>query len=296
MPRPLIPLQLTSRPFTVDEARAAGLSLKSLAGDSWRHLGPGTYALEKLRVDPLLLLRAARLRVPGEAAFSGLTAAWLHGIDVAPCSPIQVTSPQGLGVSGRSGLRVSRARLDPGDVVLQRGLRATSICRTLADLARSLPLREAVAVTDMALRDGLVALPALRAYPVGRELRFARLLRVAELAEPGSESRMESLLRMVLVQAGLPRPQVQAPLRDRGGSVFGRADLYYPSHRLVIEYDGGTHRQSLVEDDWRQNLILTSGYDILRYAAPDVLNRPESVVAQVRGRLQGRCAGATLAS
>ena len=257
-----------------------------------RPLPLGTYTMQRLRVDPLLLLKAARLGVPALAAFSGLTAAWGHGVDVPPCSPIQVTVPQGLGVSARSGLLVSRARLEAGDVVIRRGLRVTSICRTLADIARSMPLAEAVAIADMALHNGLVELDELTAYPIGRELRFGRLLRVARLAEPAAESRMESLLRMVLIKARLPRPQVQAPLLDNGGNVFGRADLFYPSHRLVIEYDGGTHRDSLVQDNPRQNAILRAGYDLLRYTAPDVLGRPEAVAAEVRARLKRRYAGA----
>jgi len=56
--------------------------------------------------------------------------------------------------------------------------------------------------------------------------------------------------------------------------------------------DGGTHRDSLVQDNRRQNAILRAGYDLLRYTAPDVLGRPEAVAAEVRARLKRRYAGA----
>ena len=35
----------------------------------------------------------------------------------------------------------------------------------------------------------------------------------------------------------------------------------------------------------RQNAILTAGYKIRRFTAPDVLERPDMVIAQIRGEL-----------
>lgn len=45
---------------------------------------------------------------------------------------------------------------------------------------------------------------------------------VADLAEPGTESPMESRLRMVLVESGLPRPEVQVSIHDPFGTFVGR--------------------------------------------------------------------------
>ncbi len=97
---------------------------------------------------------------------------------------------------------------------------------------------------------------------------------------------METRLRWLLLSAGLPRPKVQTDLYHNGRFV-GRADLYYPSARLVIEFDGGNHRDRLVTDDRRQNMITNAGFRILRFTGPDIYNRPEVVVAQVRGGLVG---------
>jgi very-short-patch-repair endonuclease len=95
---------------------------------------------------------------------------------------------------------------------------------------------------------------------------------------------METRLRWLLIQSGLPRPVVQADLRDEARFI-GRADLYYPRSRLVLEYDGINHRDRLIDDDRRQNLLVNAGYRLLRFTAADINNRPDIVVAQVRAAL-----------
>ncbi|HET7420329.1 MAG TPA: DUF559 domain-containing protein, partial [Candidatus Dormibacteraeota bacterium] len=99
--------------------------------------------------------------------------------------------------------------------------------------------------------------------------------RFDDLAEP-AESPMETRLRWTLLEAGLPRPQVQARLS------FGRADLYYPQARLVIEYDGQNHRDRIPDDNRRQNLLLSAGYRLLRFTSSD---RPEAITSMVRNAL-----------
>ncbi len=158
-----------------------------------------------------------------------------------------------------------------GDVrgaVKVRGLPATTVKRTLMDLCRRLPAVEALVVLDSALRAGHPRI----GHPLGT------------LAEP-ADSPMETRLRWLLLEAGLPRPEVQTDLRDAGHRFVGRADLYYPSARLVIEYDGGNHRHRLTEDDRRQNLILTAGYRMLRFTGADLTQRPATIPALVRGAL-----------
>jgi very-short-patch-repair endonuclease len=129
---------------------------------------------------------------------------------------------------------------------------------------------------DAAVRLHLADRPALMA--------IRRLRSLAEHAAP-AESPMETRLRWLLIQAGLPRPDVQADLRDADGRFVGRADLYYRSVRLVIEYDGAHHRDRLVEDNRRQNAMINAGFHILRFTAADIHQRPEVVAAQVRRAL-----------
>lgn len=96
---------------------------------------------------------------------------------------------------------------------------------------------------------------------------------------------METRLRMLLVQAGLPRPLVQVSLCDEVEVFVGRPDLFYPRQRLAIEYDGTGHRETMAADNRRQNRLIDAGYRILRFTAGDVLGTPESVLALVRKSL-----------
>jgi very-short-patch-repair endonuclease len=180
-----------------------------------------------------------------------------------------------------------RRSIVEADLVVRRGLPTTSVLRTLADLATHRSLTEAIVVADAALHMRRVKLDHLRGWAESNSRRrgIRRLCRVIELAEPATESPMETRLRMVLISGGLPRPQVQVRIRDENGFQVGRPDLYYPAVRLGIEYDGAIHRYSLAEDNRRQNLLLGAGVRLLRFTAADVTQRPETIVAQVRAML-----------
>jgi very-short-patch-repair endonuclease len=235
------------------------------------------------------MLEAAQRRLPSSAVFSGLTAAWLHGLDVEPCDPIEATIANGAGVSARSGVLLRRTTIPLDDAVAIRAFRATSIVRTLLELCGRLSVTEAVVLIDMALRlratspDDLNSVVSSNPRWVG----VRKLRRAACLADGGAESPMETRLRMLLVQSGLPRPQTQVPLHDHRGDFLGRPDLYYATHQLALEYDGAIHRSTLAEDNRRQNRLQQSGIRLLRFTAGDVLHSPEKVVAQVRGMLAG---------
>src|SRR5450759_1298226 len=115
-----------------------------------------------------------------------------------------------------------------------------------------------------------------------------RLRSLAALAAP-AESPMETRLRWLLIQRGLPRPDVQTNLYDSENRFAGRADLYYPAARLVLEYAGANHRDRLVEDNRRQNRLLNAGFGLLRFTAADIHNQPQVVEARCRAhRPNGR--------
>src|SRR5438105_9477784 len=123
---PTVPAELTQGPFTLRDARRSGLDRWHLRGISWRRLGNDSYIWTGLADTPLLRLEAARRRLPTTAAFSGLTAAWLHGLDVQPCDPIEAIVPRRAGVSARAGILLRRAVAIDGGVVVRRGMPATS--------------------------------------------------------------------------------------------------------------------------------------------------------------------------
>lgn len=169
-------------------------------------------------------------------------------------------------------------------------MRATSVLRTIGELCGRLPLVDAVVIADVALHLRRLNLKQLLSWADSHAgTRFVGNLRLAlSHVEPKAESPMESRLRMVLVQGGLPRPAAQVSINDRWGRFLGRPDLYYEGPRLGIEYDGGAHRAALVEDNRRQNRLLNAGVRLLRFTAGDVLRDPESVVSQVLAMLAER--------
>ena len=164
-----------------------------------------------------------------------------------------------------------------------RGFRVTVAIRTVRDLGSDSDITESVVALDMALRAGLVESTDLAAYAQSHsgDKGIQRLRRAARLADPRSESPMETRLRIAIIKARLPQPRVQAELHDVNGQFVGRADLYYPDRRLVIEYDGDNHRDRLVSDLRRQNALVNASYHLLRFTAAD-LRAPNSVAAQVR--------------
>jgi len=198
----------------------------------------------------------------------------MAGLDFSPTDPVEIVVPTDSGLRSRPGLRVRRCRILPGEAVVIRGLRATSVPRAIRDLSLRLAPVEVLVAMDMALHKKLAGRTALG----GGKLR-----RLAALAAP-AESPMETRLRWLLIQRGLPRPEVQVNLGDHKNRI-GRADLYYPAARLILEYDGSNHRDRLVEDNRRQNLLLSAGFQLLRFTAGDIYNEPDVVEAQVRRAL-----------
>ena len=170
-----------------------------------------------------------------------------------------------------------------------KGVDATSVLRTAFDLARLEPRREAVAYLDAMLHWHLVSADALRefiaAHPRWRGVRLAadRL----KHSHPGAESPMETWLRLILVDEGLPTPVVNEPLHDDAGGFLCRPDLRI--EHVLIEFDGDGHRnrEVFVNDLQRQNRIVNAGYVVLRFTSAD-LRRPDLIADQVRRALRSR--------
>jgi very-short-patch-repair endonuclease len=274
--------ELRTGPFFVADAARNGLRWDDLQSKRWTRLSRGQYAWTGLAQDTELRLRAVVQRLPLSYAFSGVTAAWLLGLDMAG-EPIEVTVGRDVPVRARAGIRLRRASLQAGDVITRRGFRTTSAVRTTCDLGSRRDLVESVVALDVALHAGIVQLAELQRYV---DTHFGakgvkKLRRALSLADPRAESPMETRLRLQLIKALLPRPCVQTDLHDAGGGFLGRADLYYPDCRLVIEYDGDHHKERLVQDLRRQNALISAGYHMLRFTAAD-LRRSGSAAKQVR--------------
>lgn len=283
---PRVPAALNGRPFSLDEARALGLTPSALRGKSYERVGSRLYALKGVSGDKFGVIQAFARVLPGSAVFIGRTAAWLHGLDLEPTNRVQVALPPPSRLESRAGLEIHH--MDVGDEVVRlHGVTATSLDRTLLDLCVLQSPVEALVALDMAVVARLTDKDALRCYAtqvIGHR-GVARLKSLADHAAP-AESPMETRLRWLLIAAGLPPPEVQAELRNDEGGIIGRADLYYPSARLIIEFDGRNHQDRLVSDLRRQNALHHAGYKILRFTSADVYGRPDTVVALVRAALR----------
>ena len=57
----------------------------------------------------------------------------------------------------------------------------------------------------------------------------------------GAESPQETRTRLVLVDAGLPKPQTQIVVTGHFGRTFARIDMGYEEFKVGVESDGVQH-------------------------------------------------------
>jgi hypothetical protein len=120
--------------------------------------------------------------------------------------------------------------------------------------------------------------------------RLRALAALGEIRE-GSASPMETLARLLFVRAGLPEPQLNADILDRGGRWLACVDLYWPGSQLVVEYDGDLHRVD--RDQWqadirRRRRIEAAGYRFVVMTANDLGPGARALVRLVRDLLGSR--------
>ena len=296
--RSALPTQLLNGPFTVAEAAALGVGPDVLRGARFRSLAHGVHVRVDHEDGLVLRCQALALVLPPDAVFSHLTAARLCHLPVpGRCGPLgwpadeplEVTCSQRAarhdGVHGHVGQVTTHVRR------IEHGLRVTSGAKTWADLAPRLGLDDLVVLGDAALRHGwadLVELTDMAARP-GR--RGSRRMRAAiPLLEPRTDSPMETRLRLLLVRAGLPRPQAGRDVVV-DGEWLARPDLSYPSLRIAIEFDGDHHRTSRAQwqrDIGRRRMLEDAGWLLIVLTADDLFRHPELTVARVRRAVVAR--------
>lgn len=289
------------KPFTVREAREAGTSRSRLYA---RDLARPFHGVRAARTPDTLLQRmlAYRTRMPPEQFFSHATSAlfWaaplpasleqderLHVSVVSPRFP-----PAGRGVVGH--------RLTSASVVHWRGFAIADPGTTWCHLAASLTLPDLVAVGDFFLtgHDPLHGLPplasfdelrdAVRVHGRRRGIRTAKL--ALELVRQGPLSRPESLVRVAMVTAGLPEPELNPPVRMADGSTR-HPDIAYSVIRFGIEYEGDGHRtdrERFRRDIERKEAFADVAWEIMRVTAQH-LARPVELAARIRRRVHQRC-------
>jgi hypothetical protein len=70
-----------------------------------------------------------------------------------------------------------------------------------------------------------------------------RVHRVLDLVDAGAESPKETWLRLLLVDAGFPKPQTQIPVLGPDGYPLYYLDMGWEDMMIAVEYDGADHRE-----------------------------------------------------
>lgn len=275
-------------PSTRAAAREAGLSDRQLQHPAVERLSRDTYLPRSLAAQPQGRLAAVLLTAPPGAVASHRTAAVLWGVEIPMLDPldrrVDITVPQASRAESRADRRVYRCDLLPDEVTRRRSMPVTTAARTWRDLAGVLQPGPLLAVTDQMLALGVTHAQLqeqLDRRPTGRGSARARA--VLPLGNRRAESPMESVLRWLIHEAGLPAPVVQYEMRDVTGRFLGRGDLAWPQYRVLVEFDGDVHRERrvFVQDLRRQNSLVVDRWTILRFSGADVYGRPTEVLSEI---------------
>ncbi|ONH28396.1 hypothetical protein [Pseudofrankia asymbiotica] len=262
----------------------------------------------------------AALATHPDAIVCGITAARLLGfgsvVDAADDEPVHLLVPdRGSRRSARGVvLKPRRGALSPDDIVVMSDIPMTSPALTLADLVLAADTREdAVSLMDAALRSGTLTDVTLARAASAWRPGCRRVGAWWALADGRSESVLETLTRLLLVDHDLAPEELQYLVRDDDNRFVARVDLAYPSDRVAVEADGarfhghatrvrssgsipprsGTAQGSvphdpepLFRDRRRQNALTRLGWKIVRVTWADVTDRPPEVVHDVQGALR----------
>jgi hypothetical protein len=173
-----------------------------------------------------------------------------------------------------SGLRTTDASLRSSEYEALRGLRVTTAARTAFDIGRRRPTGTAVAGLDaLAAATGVSpedVLALARHHPGARGIRLLR--DVLELVDAGAQSPKETWLRLLLIDAGFPRPQTQIPVPGPDGLPRYYLDMGWPDAMVAAEYDGEQHRRDrdiYRADIARSEYIASVGWRRIRVIAGD---------------------------
>jgi hypothetical protein len=242
-------------------------------------------------LDHRLWCAAVALSLPPGAAIGGLSAAYLWGVDLLPRNArISVVVPRDRRVRPDKRIATHYTTLAHDDVTSLAGTAVTTPERTAFDLGRRGSRTAALIALDALLHRRLVKVDAVLAMAQERSRwpGVPTLREVLALAEPLAESPMESRLRLLLLDAGMPPAVAQHEVRDRGGRLVGRVDLAWPQLKLAVEYEGDHHRErgQFRRDIARLNALRAAGWMVVRLTADDVLRHPSRTVRTIAAAMR----------
>jgi hypothetical protein len=166
----------------------------------------------------------------------------------------------------------------------------TTRVRTAFDLARRFERSEAVARLDAHMRVQSFSVEDVlllaKRYPGARGLR--RLREALPLVDGGAASPQETRLRLLFIDAGLPRPTTQILAVEGRGRLVRALDMGWEDFMVAAEYDGDQHRTSrkqYVKDVRVYPKLQRLGWLVIRVLKED---RDEDIIGRARMALMSR--------
>ncbi|KZS82150.1 hypothetical protein A4G29_10900 [Mycobacterium kansasii] len=277
-------------PFLGAEALAAAAIPERAMRAMYERVYPGVYVPSGIELTASQRARAAWLWSRRRAVVVGNSAAALLGAKwVDPRAPAELAHdnrrpPVGITVHTETVLRTEMLTVD--------GIPVTSPARTTFDIGRRTATRlwavqrlDALAnATDVKVAE---VAAVIADHPGARGL--VRLRRVLPLIDGGAESPQETRTRLVLIDAGLPRPQTQLRVFDEYGDFVARIDMGYEELRVGIEYDGPQHWTDPEQRDRdidRYTALLDLGWTIIRVSSELLRYRRGTFVGRVVTAMQ----------
>ena len=280
-------------PGRIRRAIAAGRWQEPLPGVVVAHSGPLTRrqrwlvglayagAAGCLSHTSALLVLGARIDEP----FAPRRAAGVQGRYSAPPEGglVEVSVPHGRHLRS-SGFVVVHQSRRPVQVVRRDGLRLTAAARAAVDVGQTAGRRSDVDhVISNVLQRGLADVEQLRSEvaALGRSANGWVRAAVRD-ATRGMRSVGEADLRRVVVRAGLPEPEWNAPVETSHGTYF--VDALWRRQRVAAEADGAAFHLSA--DEWgrdlrRQNALQATGLRLLRFPVRRLRGAPDDCGAEI---------------
>lgn len=250
-----LPPHLARSPFTYRDGRSAGLGEGRLRGGDLRRPYRGIRVAAE---SPRLELRALTFqrRAPDNTYFCSVTAALLYRMPLPlrleTSLPLHVGVPAPARAPRVEGVIGHKFQIEDSDVRDWHGLRVTTPERTWCDLATVLSTPDLVAAGDyvihwelpLASREALYS--ALLRHPGQRG--HCRLVRAFGQLDDRSESRRESLLRVIVADARIRDVEANVWITTSGGYRY-RGDLVIRGKKVIIEYQSRFHDGTKEFDD-----------------------------------------------
>ena len=295
-----LPPQLRSQPFTVAEARTAGLSRRRTRA---RDLTSPCFGVRSASsTADGLLARVHSLTAVTGAIVSHLSAAVLWGFPL----PLYLELTAVIHLTSQPGKRAVRHKnvvgheltLMPDEIVAGTRVTCTSPLRTWFDLAGILSLDDLVIAGDFLLRrkNPLTTVAAVDEYLAGKRGRpgYRRAMSARKLMRANTDSPKETELRLLLIRHGLPEPRINVPIFDETGGWIQDPDLTYEQQKVAIQYDGGHHANpgQRRSDIFRDESARDAGWRVVVLTQADLVpmapGLEPTAVTRVRAALTAR--------